>query len=144
MPKSNATALEKTNYKSSSLETSSVASVSSLKSKGSLASSKSRDSPVSSKSKGSISSSFIPKKSVLSAEKENVYNYFFLILQIEQIKRCYIELYFLQEDPHTKKFDLQKELATKQMKIFEKQEELINIQLQYYKAKLEKLNKSSN
>lgn len=32
--------------------------------------------------------------------------------------------------------DLQRELAEKQMKIFEKQEALIEIQTEYYKAKL--------
>lgn len=32
--------------------------------------------------------------------------------------------------------DLQRELAEKQMKVFEKQEALIDIQTQYYKAKL--------
>lgn len=34
------------------------------------------------------------------------------------------------------KIDLQRELAEKQMKVFEKQEALIDIQTEYYKAKL--------
>lgn len=47
-----------------------------------------------------------------------------------------------QEDQRPNKADLQREVAARQMQIFDKQEELINIQIQYYKAKLEKLNSS--
>lgn len=49
-----------------------------------------------------------------------------------------------QQQQQQQKFNMQQEIADKQLKIFAKQETLLDLQIQYYKAKIDFLEKNQN
>lgn len=49
-----------------------------------------------------------------------------------------------QPQQQQQKFNMQQEIADKQLKIFAKQETLLDLQIQYYKAKIDFLEKNQN